>query len=675
MLLLVRRRTIIAASLSLIIFSATVSVLIGIGSVPNTLLGNPDVYVITSKGSESILNSRLDASLSDQLLSNGFVTNASPEIFAFAEISGRAIIIRGVEFEPFLGVEGARLISGKMPSDPSQGLIGDVLAERLQTKLGDRYTLVGSYGSAVGEVEVTGIIRSSSGVEDELIVSLPLARCLSGTPENSVSIIRVIGDTAQLNKMFGPNVPRISIFDLAIDKSIVGVGTNASVSIKVNNWGIINGTADVKIVDMPGNATVVHKSLNVTAGSIGELEANYTFTTIGNHTITAYLLNATLPQNISANISVRNPYLTLICQRQVVEFNNFTVQVIDNALRPVSGADVQIAGHQHQYITNASGRCIINETLANGSYTINASHPGFDNGTTSVAVVESSSLPQNADIRTYDLVLTPDTVKVRENCMVMVYVQNYGNKSGNDTIVTYVGGYAAASQYVSLDPFQSVVLYYNLTFATEGDRAVTSGPISRMLAVESTYQLNPELIQLLIRYGGSSTLDPSRSDLLYHTTKISEANILIVIVSLAVLSATLVTLGISTTFMKEINDNLRVIGILRSLGASSRQLLGIIFREAILLSLPAAAIGIAGGFLLAVIISSTGGLVAFGHLISPALDPSFLIAAIAGSVAICVGSSLIAGLSVARRRTIRMIRGQREEFVKQVTLRELLGEE
>jgi ABC-type antimicrobial peptide transport system permease subunit len=195
------------------------------------------------------------------------------------------------------------------------------------------------------------------------------------------------------------------------------------------------------------------------------------------------------------------------------------------------------------------------------------------------------------------------------------------------------------------------------------------------VTVESPIQINPTLVQLIVRYGGIGTLDPSRADLIYHTTKISEANIVIVLVSLAVLSGVLVTLGVSTAFMKEINENLKVVGILRSLGASSRQLLMIIFKEAFLLSMIAAALGIVGGFILAFLVASTGDLVAFGHLIEPVLDPSFLAADVVGSILVCVGSSLIAGFAVSRRRSIRMIRGLKDDVLPQVTLREMLGDE
>jgi len=124
--------------------------------------------------------------------------------------------------------------------------------------------------------------------------------------------------------------------------------------------------------------------------------------------------------------------------------------------------------------------------------------------------------------------------------------------------------------------------------------------------------------------------------------------------------------------MKEIHDNSQVIGILRSIGASSRQILGIIFRESILLSLIAACIGLAGGVLLAMLIESTDQLIAFGHVIDPVLDPIYLLAAALGSIGICMGSSLASGISASRRVTIRVVRGIEDEAVQSPTLEELL---
>jgi ABC-type lipoprotein release transport system permease subunit len=670
--LLIRKRMIVAASLSLIIFSATISVLMGIGVAPGAVIGNPDVYVITSKDTDSLLNSRLDADLSDLLLENGFVTNSSPEIFAFAEISGSAAIIRGVDFQAFMGVEGARLVSGEMPSDPSQGLIGLRLANRIHAEIGDRYPLVGSFNPSVSEVEIVGIITSSSGVEDELIVSLPLARCLTGIATNSVSIIRVLGDTVELEKMFGKGVPRFSIYNLAVANRIIGIGRTTEVSLNLKNWGDANGTAHVTVVDMPDNITIIDNDYFINGSTVLALTENYTFSSIGNHAVKAYISGA-FPQNISTNVTVKGPFLSLVIPSKMPQYHNFTASVINQNSGAVVGATVSINGSE--FVTNSSGSCLINKSLEPGNYTINASSPGYESAFGHVEIIDSSNISSNADISVYNIVLTPDVVKVRETFMMAFYLQNLGNSTGSYQVTSYVGGALLTQRTVTLAPLKTTVLFYNISFSSAGEKTITCGQISATLTVEAHFELNPALIRLLVLYGGSSTLDPSRAELIYDTAKISEGNILVVLVSLAVLSGMLVTLGVSIGFMREINDNLKIIGILRSLGASSKQLLGIMFKEAFLVSLPAAVIGVIGGVVLAFLISITGNLVAFGHFIRPVLDPNFLITATAGSIAICVGSSLIAGLSVSRRGSIRMIRGLKDEAVAQVDLKELLGDE
>jgi len=670
--LLIRKRVIVVASLSLIIFSSTISVLMGIGAAPGSVIGNPDVYVITSKDTDSLLNSRLDADLSNLLLENGFVTNSSPEIFAFADIGGSAAIIRGVDFQAFMGVEGARLVSGAMPSDPSQGLIGSRLADRIHAKIGDRYPLVGSFNPSVSEVEIVGIITSSSGTEDELIVSLPLSRCLTGIATNSVSIIRVLGDTAELEKMFGKDVPRFSIYDLAVANRILGIGRMTEVSLNLKNWGDANGTAHVTIMDMPDNITIIDSDYFINSSTTIALTTNYTFSSIGNHTVKAYISGA-FPQNISTNVTVKGPFLSLVVPSKIPQYHYFTTVVVNETLKAVAGATVDIGGFD--FVTNASGICLINASLEPRNYTINASSPGYESAIGHIEIINSSLLPPNATIRVYDIVLTPDVVKVNEKCMFAYYVQNFGNSTGSFQVSSYLDGALFTQNTVNLAPLRTRVLFYNASFSSAGEKTITCGQLSATLTVEAHFELNPALIRLLVLYGGSGTLDPSRAELIYDTAKISEANILIVLVSLAVLSGMLVTLGVSISFMREINDNLKIIGILRSLGASSKQLLWIMFKEAFLMSLPAAAIGVMGGVVLAFLISSTGSLVAFGHFIRPVLDPSFLIAATAGSIAICIGSSLVAGLSVSRKGSIRMIRGLKADIVAQVDLKELLGDE
>jgi ABC-type antimicrobial peptide transport system permease subunit len=672
--MIVRWRTIIAASLSLVIFSATISVLMGISSSPDSFIGNQNAYVITSTGTGNLLNSLLDTRLADQLEEGGFVRNVSPEIFAFAEIDGKAVIARGVDFGQFMAVENATLVDGgRLPNAPSEGLIGHRLAERIDAKIGDRFPLVGSYNPAVAEVRIAGIITCSSSIEDELMVSLPLARCLSDVPDGYVSIIRVTGNLTELNRIFGADTPRFSIYDLSVSKSSVSLGSSVEIGLSLKNWGDANGSAHVTMTDQTTNTTLIENYSYLVAGDVEQLKVACYFDTVGNHSIVAHL-DSSLPQTIYANITVSGPSLSLIAQSEVVEFHNFTVQVVDGSLASVQNSKVSIGGFE--YLTDADGLCTVDDHLVPGDYTLTANLTGYYDATALVTVINPSTLQSDAWIKVYNLELAPSTVKTNQNCTIAIYIQNYGNTSGSSFVNTSVHGGPQKSTKVYLQPLESKVIYYNMSFSTSGSRLVSSstskGTFSVTLKVESNVQPNPELIQLLLRYGGTSSLSPTRGELLYHTAKISESNIIIVIVSLAILSGLLVTLGISTSFMKEINDNQKVIGILRSLGASSKRLSIIIFRESIIVSLPAAAVGVIGGFVLALFIQSTQSLYAFGHLINPVLNPTFLLAAAAGSVVICVGSSLTAGVVVARRRAIKMIRGLKEEPTKQITLEELL---
>ena len=645
----------------------------GIGNLPKTMLGSPDVYVLTSRGSNSILNSRMDAALSDQLLTYGFVDHASPEVFAFTTIRNNAVVVRGVDFNQFMHVEGATLSSGRLPVDPSEALVGNRLAERLDIKIGDRFPLTGSFEPSVSEVVITGILKTDSGVADELIVSLPVARCMSGISPDYVSIIRITGDMEDINMILAPTSARFSIYDLSIPKAEIGVGSTVQISLKVKNWGYADGQAHIIISDKTVNSTILETDVNVTQESSKTIFVNYSLNEVGIHFIRADLFGE-MPQNITENITARNPFLVIIAPMKVAQYHNFTVRVLDQRVLPVDNATVNVEGAA-SYKTNVTGYCIVNKINASGNYLIRASASGYEEDNFTVEIVNSSTLPQSVQTEIYQIVLNPNVVRIKENCTVTISFENFGNKSGTSAVDLYLNGNLIFHRSYYLNSLESRTVFINYSFTTTGDKVFTSTSQSATLTVESKYQLNPALVQFLLRYGGTGSLDPSRGSLVYSTAKISEGNILIVLVSLAVLTGTLVTFGVSISFMKEINDNLKIIGILRTIGASSNQLLAMIFKQALLLSLPAVAMGLVGGILLADIISMSNQLIAFGHLIQPVFDPNFLILAATGSIIICIGSSLIAGISISRRIAIRMIKGLKAQMVEQPTLKELLGDE
>lgn len=672
--MLVRKRAIVVAALSLIIFSSSVSVLMGIGEAPRSFLGNEDVFVISSRGTNSVINSRIDISLADRLLDVGIAEVASSEIFSFAEIGESAVVIRGVDFDDFVVVEGAQLVSGTVPApgDPDGALLGRRLAQRLDLEMGDRIPLVGSFNPSIAEVEIAGMIESGSGVDDELIVSLPVAQTLSGLPDSQVSIIRVMGDIATLEEIFAPDTAKFSVYDLSIERNEVAVDSPVELGFYIKNWGDADGHAEVRLVDATTDTEIFAGAVAVGTGDAEQITANFSSSVVGAHQLTVFL-EGSLPQNISGEVTVRPPFLVIVAPERVPEYHRVNITVLSHLLSPVANAEVQLNGNT--YLTDESGACSADPIASQGTYNITACLEGFEPDYWDLTVVDSESIPPGAQIETVDLKINPTIVKVRENCTITIIAQNLGNSTGNATVVLEMNGSPFRSENVQLEPLEAVLITHNISFITTGQRTFASGAFSKTLTVESVFVVNPDIVQLLLRYGGTGSIDPSRGSLIYNTAKISEGNILIVIVSLALLSATLVTLGVSIAFMKEINDNIRVVGILRSIGASSRQLLAIIFRESLTLSLPAAALGLAGGVLLAMMIDASGRLIAFGHEVTPLLDPTYLLLAVVGSVVICVGSSLIAGLSVSRKVAIRMIRGTEEAIGDHPSIEELLRDE
>jgi len=114
----------------------------------------------------------------------------SPEILAFSAVRSEPVLVRGVDLEPFLDIEGASPIPGG--SGPAGwALAGASLARRLGLAPGTDVALVGSTVPRLEVVRITGLFDAAGPTADELLVPLDLARSLTGVGTGSFHSIRV----------------------------------------------------------------------------------------------------------------------------------------------------------------------------------------------------------------------------------------------------------------------------------------------------------------------------------------------------------------------------------------------------------------------------------------------------------------------------------------------------
>ncbi|MFB6189215.1 MAG: FtsX-like permease family protein, partial [Halapricum sp.] len=115
---------------------------------------------------------------------------ASPEIVAFSVLDGRPFLTRGADYSDFSAVADTRIVDGRPPNASDEAVVGTALASTLDLEPGDTIALGGSTYTAVSRVTVVGTFSGPGAVDDQLVVSLPVARTLTGLPDGTVQFVR-----------------------------------------------------------------------------------------------------------------------------------------------------------------------------------------------------------------------------------------------------------------------------------------------------------------------------------------------------------------------------------------------------------------------------------------------------------------------------------------------------
>ena len=189
--MLIQKKNIIGMVLCIMLFTASVPILMGVKSSPDSIFRGEDVLTLT----QTNVNTPISASLAQKLNEEDFVEVASAEIYAFSYIINRKsnnyepVISRGVEPGNFLKIENAKLIEGNYPKDFL--LIGKDLSKRVGIDVGHSITITGSTVPAILELSVTGIFSSETSSNNQILIPLSCARKFAGLSKDMVLSIRV----------------------------------------------------------------------------------------------------------------------------------------------------------------------------------------------------------------------------------------------------------------------------------------------------------------------------------------------------------------------------------------------------------------------------------------------------------------------------------------------------
>ena len=197
------------------------------------------VYVITQGATVGVGVLAVNDSLVQNLSAQPWALRVSPEILSLTSVRGQPVLVRGVDPRVFLAMDRGTWASGGQGSG-SWAVAGSGLAARLGLDVGTVLTLTGSIAPRIALVPVTGIFRTATPSNDELLVSFPVARFFTSRPADAYYSVRVETSNASALRTFLRQYG--SAFQLTAPSS-----TPISPSARLANLYLLYGTAGLPV--------------------------------------------------------------------------------------------------------------------------------------------------------------------------------------------------------------------------------------------------------------------------------------------------------------------------------------------------------------------------------------------------------------------------------------------
>ncbi len=389
--MIIKKSIVVPILILLILFTSIFVSLNSIFLMPQEIMGGENTYVLTSSTDRNPLRSNLDIGIAYGLENTSYITAVSPEIFLFTTVKGEPVTIRGVIFHKFLKIGDGTLLSGEMPKNLYDALVGEKLFNYLHLEIGERLTISGSFQPSIAVINITGVFKTSGAADDEILISLPTAQKLAGLKREQVSIIRFkTNDLEKTRNLMDPTYPK---FTVALNSTAqVYVGDTFNVSVTIENMGSTAGLChlNLKFENMSFERDVYvdnNLSFNIT------LKAE----NVGDEKIIAEVKNDVLFYSSFLNISViNNP---VIFHGKILSYVNvpthYTFETRNNT--KIDNATLKVYGENYSkiYHFNYSVDVVF---PYEGLYTLYFEKYGFENKSIQVRVFKKVSLDSLAKI-------------------------------------------------------------------------------------------------------------------------------------------------------------------------------------------------------------------------------------------------------------------------------------
>jgi ABC-type lipoprotein release transport system permease subunit len=155
------------------LLGSTWPTLAALPGIPSQIVAG-DAYVIA----QGTGNLSINTSLAENLTTRSGATVVSPEIFGLGTLAAEPVVVRAADPSAFFLLE--RVTGVTLPNETLPfAFLGQGLADRLGLSPGDTVTAVGSYAPRIAFLRITGVYRTSTPANDELVVDEGMGRFLT----------------------------------------------------------------------------------------------------------------------------------------------------------------------------------------------------------------------------------------------------------------------------------------------------------------------------------------------------------------------------------------------------------------------------------------------------------------------------------------------------------------
>jgi putative ABC transport system permease protein len=247
-------------------------------------------------------------------------------------------------------------------------------------------------------------------------------------------------------------------------------------------------------------------------------------------------------------------------------------------------------------------------------------------GSTSPAIIES----------TITGIFSSETASDEEILIPLSYARNLMGLGGDHVVIIRV----------KTEDQERLIDYLN-----EEEYSVVVGTVGGSIQVNKNETYEQKVAQeLAIKYTDTSQFRATNQSFISTFIQRGASTVGVVVIGFIALNAILTFIGITAILARAVIERKKDIGILAAIGAGKRAIYFMLLKELLIISIIASGIGVAIGFISAVIVQNLNLIVAFGHTIQPMIDLTlFVITFFVAIIIGCISGLLVSSIILAEK--------------------------